>query len=73
MAAMQAVTINFLQESYFKQLRLISKQNNQSTCSGTTGRIFYTNDGSFLLGSPFNSEHRFCGASWHTVEDGAWA
>lgn len=48
MAEMQAVTISFLQESYFKQLRLISKQNNQSTCSGTTGRISYTNDGAFL-------------------------
>lgn len=48
MAEMQAVTLSFLQESYFKQLRLISKQNNQLTCSGTTGRISYTNDGAFL-------------------------
>lgn len=60
MAETWAVTINLIQESHLKQLILIliSKQNNQSTCSGTTGRIFYFNDGSFVLGSPFNNEQQ---------------
>lgn len=46
MAETRAVTVNFIQESHLKQLILIliSKQNNQSTCGGTTERIFYIND-----------------------------
>lgn len=60
MAKTWAVTINFIQESHLKQLILIliSKQNNQSTCGGTTGSIFYINDRSFVLESPFSNEQQ---------------